>query len=106
MSPDPRDVSSKEAVTKAGRKARRLERQSEDCLVKLLNMVEGRWFLWDLLETCGVFESSFTGNNTTFFLEGQRNIGLVLVNAIHEVSPDAYSLMVKEAKDREEENNG
>lgn len=32
-----------------------------------------------LLERCHVFSSVFTGNSKTFFLEGERNIGLYLL---------------------------
>lgn len=32
-----------------------------------------------LLERCHVFDTTFTGNSKTFFLEGERNIGLHLL---------------------------
>ena len=58
----------------------------------------GRRFVWRLLSKAGIYRSSFTGNSTTFFQEGMRNIGLMIVHDIHEVCPDQYSVMVKEAK--------
>jgi hypothetical protein len=37
---------------------------------------DARAWLWDLMGFCGIARSSFTGNSTTFFNEGQRNVGL------------------------------
>lgn len=39
----------------------------------------GRMVLWDILEFCGVFRSSFTGNSKTYFNEGQRDVGLYIL---------------------------
>ena len=55
--------------------------------------------MWRLLERTGVFRTSFTGNSETFFREGQRNVGLMLMAQIHEVCPDQYALMLKEQND-------
>ncbi len=66
----------------------------------ILMTESGRRFYWNLLKKCGVFESSFTGNNTTFFNEGQRNIGLQLLNDLNEAYPDAYIKMLQESHKR------
>lgn len=59
----------------------------------------GRRFIWRLLEKCGVFHSSYTGDSGTFFKEGQRNVGLVHLALIHEACPEKYSLMLKEQRE-------
>ena len=51
-----------------------------------------------LLERTGVFRSSFTGNSETFFLEGQRNVGLMLMAQIHDACPEKYTAMLEEQK--------
>lgn len=73
------------------------DKEVED--VKLImSSREGRRFMWRMLEMCGVYRSSFTGNSETFFREGQRNIGLMLLADIHEHCPDGFTTMLKEQK--------
>lgn len=55
--------------------------------------------MWKLLAETGLYKTSFTGNSETFFREGARNVGLKLMAQIHELTPDAYGLMLKESKE-------
>lgn len=86
---------------KVGRKATldriQIRRDQEDAEF-ILSSLQGRRFYWKLMKKCGIFETSFTGNNTTFFNEGMRNIGLMLLNELNEVAPQAYLQMIQEAK--------
>lgn len=59
----------------------------------------GRRFMWRLLEQTGLYKTSFTGNSTTFFNEGQRNIGLWLISQVNENCLDEYTRMVKENRE-------
>jgi hypothetical protein len=79
------------------------ERELAD-MQHILGSPQGRRFLWRYLETCGIYRSSFTGSSETFYLEGQRNIGLKLLADITEASPESYMLMMKEQKQRENNN--
>jgi hypothetical protein len=65
----------------------------------LLFTKSGRRFMWRILSFCKVFETSFTGNSTTFFNEGMRNVGLMLLADITESSPESYLTMIKEARE-------
>lgn len=67
-------------------------------LLWVLSDRRGRRFIWRLLAKCGVFKSSFTGNSTTFFNEGQREIGLWATADIMEARPEAYVEMIQEEK--------
>jgi len=60
---------------------------------------EGREILLRLLEKAGVFRSTFRLNNEMAFLEGMRNMGIILMADIHELCPEKYHVMVKEAED-------
>jgi hypothetical protein len=71
-------------------------RQDKSDIAFILSHAEGRRFYWGLMKQCGIFKSSFTGNNTTFFNEGERNIGLKLLSDLNEIAPEAYVLMIKE----------
>lgn len=65
----------------------------------VMSSVEGRRFVWRLLEKAGVFRTSFTGNSTTFFNEGMRNMGLMVLGDVHEACADAYIVMMNESKE-------
>lgn len=73
-------------------------RQELNDIAHVLSTLTGRRFFWRLLQRCGVFKSSFTGNNTTFFNEGERNIGLILLTDLNEADPNAYMLMIQESR--------
>lgn len=75
-----------------------LAQQKKDDLAWLMDDPRGRRFMWDLLGRCGVFRTSFTGNSTTFFNEGQRNIGLSYLDEIHQDIPGKYLDMINEAQ--------
>lgn len=71
------------------------DRELEDVRI-ILNTTEGRRFYSRYLHICGLFKSSMTGNNTTFFQEGERNIGLKLFTDMNEAAPELYIEMLKE----------
>ena len=74
----------------------------KDQLSLILSSYEGRSFYWRLLSRCGIFRTSFTGDNTTFFNEGMRQVGLWALEELFSASPEAFLLMQKEAKDLED----
>jgi len=76
--------------------AKNLEAERMAGLGTLLATKQGRAWAWDLLGKCGVFRTSFTGNSATFFNEGKRDIGLMVMADITREFPDAYMAMTKE----------
>lgn len=46
----------------------------------LVAIPAGRLVVWSMLEKCHLFESTFTGNSGSNFMEGERNVGLRLLN--------------------------
>jgi hypothetical protein len=76
----------------------RREREIEK-LGQMLKDKDNRAFVWRILENCGVYHTSFTGNDsTTNFNEGKRQIGLMILEELSEVDPSAFSMMQREAK--------
>ena len=65
----------------------------------LLDSNQGRAFLWRLVSECGIYRAS--PNEYMERFEGQRDIGLWLLAEIHAVPGKWYSLMAKEAQDRD-----
>lgn len=72
-----------------------IHRLDQNSLNSILKNKEGRWFLMRLLDATGVNSSSFTGNSTTFFNEGKRQVGLELLARIQELGFDAVKLKQK-----------
>lgn len=71
----------------------------------VMSSVEGRRFVWRLLEKAGVFRTSFTGNSTTFFNEGMRNMGLMVLGDVHEACAAEYIVMMNESKEGQGSND-
>jgi len=65
-------------------------------LRQLLKTKWGRRLVWRVLEKAGIHRTSFTGNSTTFFNEGQRNIGLWLESEVTDADTNGYLQMIKE----------
>lgn len=103
---NPTDLNSQQ---REAREQARREKVAHDA--KLANMrwlmssEQGRRFMWDLLATAGVFRISFTGNSTTFFNEGMRNVGLLMQTLIMEACPELYLKMMLEAADERKASN-
>ena len=60
-----------------------IRQKDAEALSNLLKSEDGRWFLMRLLDSTGISASAFTGNSTTFYNEGRRDIGVQLNNRIH-----------------------
>lgn len=73
-------------------------RQEAEDLKWLMADKRGRRFMWAMLERTGIYRSSFTGNSETFFREGQRNVGLALMDRLMSICPERYAEMIKEQK--------
>lgn len=92
---DPRQVRRMSQEEKATRK------QELEDVKWILSTRQGRRHYWRMLRETHMFETSFTGNNTTFFNEGERNVGLKMMNDLMAAEPSAYLQMVREAQDEE-----
>ena len=99
ITPETFNAADPEAVGQKKRKADRSENARLNAFKAVMNTRDGRRTIWWLLEQCGVFRSSFTGTESTFFNEGQRNVGLILIADINAICPEQYLVMLTEAKE-------
>ena len=96
---DPTDIRGQERLAEADEAKAALRRRTEvGDFVWLMSDKRGRRFVWRLLDKAGVFRSTFTGNSETFFRERLRNMGLFVLSEVHELTPDAFTQMLKEQK--------
>lgn len=77
-------------VLEAKKRAKTAAKQEADDLKTVMSTVQGRRFVMALLDRTGLFRTSFTGNASTYFNEGRRDVGLRLLADINEQCPELY----------------
>ena len=99
------DVGDEEQVEKR-RSNHKTDRDQElENIRSVLATKSGREFFWRILSRSGLFKTSFTGDNTTFFKEGERNMGLWILKEIQVGSPGAFEKMQSEMNNKGEQND-
>ena len=86
---------------KARKLSAREQRELLTAVRALLTGEAGKLLVWWLLEQSHVFQNSFTGNSTTFFLEGERNVGLKLFALCMDADPEFMQKLVDFKRERE-----
>lgn len=96
------DAGEEGAVKKRKTKAQLAKERELEEFRQLMQTYGGRAFIWWLLELCGVYRTSFTNDNDlTNFNEGQRQVGLHIIERIVEAGClDEETRMKNEAKVR------
>jgi hypothetical protein len=56
----------------------------------------GQFWVRNLLESCMVHQTTFTGNSSTFYQEGMRAIGLGLMKQVANAHPEALATIAKD----------
>jgi hypothetical protein len=86
-----------EQVQKRQIESLRREKESREVLVTLLSSRAGRAWMYELLDACHIYRTSFRSDAMEMsFAEGERNIGLRLLSQITATAPDALLLMLSE----------
>ena len=68
-------------------------------LIFVLSTVNGRRLIWRYLCSCGIYkQSADVSGSWTYFNEGKRSVGNMMLADIMECMPDAYITMMKESK--------
>jgi hypothetical protein len=95
-----KNASDPKQVNAAGSKVKQRERAALDRIKTVMSTRDGRRYLWDLMDTCHVFESTFTSDPyRTAYSEGARLIGLKVLAQVNTLPAETYLLMVNEAKE-------
>lgn len=100
----------KDQVEKRDNRIDHAERKRIESFAFIMGTPEGRLFMNWLLGECGLMRISYSAkqpNETTFFNEGMRNVGIKIFSVIDQHFPKEWLAMREEAKKRDEEiNNG
>jgi len=96
------DASDRRDVKRLEKAARLAERQRHEVIQGIMSIAPGREWMLERLESCHVFASSYSGNALSMaFSEGERNVGLQLLNDIMSACPGRYVEMMQERNERD-----
>lgn len=99
MSDKTQNISNESTVAAIKEKSKSAAETFKEDIEWLMSNPRGRRIVWKYLERCHVFETSFTTNlSQTNFNEGERNIGLQILNDIMSHAEDKYIKMMNENK--------
>lgn len=96
MSDEAYDASDPEQVRPRRKKIQAASKDDDAALLAMMQNPAGRRSLWRIISRCGVYQTSMTGNSQTFFLEGQRNIGLWLMAECERVDRKTFVSLLNE----------
>ena len=95
------NAANRKDVRRLEKQARVDERARLEVTKGLMASVGGRQWIYERLAECHVFASSFSLNAyEAAFKEGERNVGLQLLNDVMQADPDGYVQMMREANVR------
>ncbi len=91
------DASDEDTVQERKVSQGRSDKKRKDALKKIMSDPSTRIWIRHLLETCHVTSTSLSENPyNTYFLEGERNIGLRVWSEIEDVAPREFAEMMLE----------
>jgi hypothetical protein len=73
-----------------------------DDVRRIVKTPEGLRFFRRLLDIGKVFQTTFTGNSNTYFLEGHRNLALKFLDDIAEAAPECIPELMKKQENEDE----
>ena len=84
-------------VDQPGQKPTEQELQDIADFKWLMGDSRGRRFMWRTMGSCRIFQGSIGPTDAiTNFNEGQRNVGLLLLSQVNDLTPELYAVMAAE----------
>lgn len=93
------DASNQEHVDKKAKKTEDQRKQELEDIKFILGSKPGKRFFKRLFADSKLFHTTFTGNSNGFFLEGQRNLGLMYFQDVVEAAPGMLSNLILEKEE-------
>lgn len=94
-----RNARDERQVERAKEAERQAAKKRKEDLMFVMGDPKGRRVVWDQLAFAGVFNLGWDPSAKIHFNAGMRNVGLRLFQELHQVCPDLYLLMAKEAEE-------
>lgn len=95
---DPFDIGGQQDRDNNRRHLDVIRRKEDDALWEwMMSGSQGRKFIWRLLQSCGIGESSFNTNGSLMsFAEGRKSVGYGIEKQLKTVAPKGYLTMLEE----------
>jgi hypothetical protein len=98
----PYDAGSRKDVRVMEKQAKLEEQQRREVVSGIMSVAPGRKWMCELLEHCHIFSTSFSDAAIRMaFMEGQREVGLLLLTDIMAACPNEYITMMGERNARQ-----
>jgi hypothetical protein len=95
------NAANRKDIRQAEKEAKLADQQRREFMSGIMSTMPGRRWLHEKLVDCHIFSTSFNRDQLAMaFAEGQRDIGLKLLNDIMASCPDEYILMMREYNER------
>lgn len=94
-----RNLANEEEVKEFHKKQDDLSKQQTEDVKFLLQSVQGRRFLWRLLDHCSVFSSIYHASALIHHNSGRQDVGHFVMGEIVKADDMAFIQMMKEAKE-------
>lgn len=102
---DDLDYSDEEQVAKGKKKFQIRRQQEQEDIRQVLSTPAGQALIWRIMDQSKMLAPNmFTGNSTTFYNLGSRDLGLWLYNEIMEAAPNAMLKMMQNQLKKDEDN--
>lgn len=98
MADGQRNAADKRQVEAAARSAKDERRLERDDSRAVLATVQGRRFVWRLLESAGVFKSVMAPDGVIQYQAGRQDFGHELMALVERADPEALFTMMREAQ--------
>lgn len=95
------DAADPEAVSERKAASGRRRKNDDIIIAQIMEARSGRDWVWRFLERCHIFAPSFNPNSpeVTAYREGERNVGLSLLQDVLRAAPDQWVVMTREHAD-------
>ena len=96
------DLSDRKSVRWREKQAKLAELVRREVICGIMSVPNGRQWVYDLLAGCHIWAQSFSRDPLiTAFNEGERNVGIKLLNDIMQFCPEDYIQALREANGRQ-----
>lgn len=93
----PTQLDDPQTLKERGKALKRNEQERQKMIQALMGLKQGRRYVWEILEMCHVFRTSFATNALVMSMnEGERNIGLWIYADLTAYAQQEYLLMLSE----------
>lgn len=92
------DPADQKQVQDRARQIKDRQRESDEAIKAFMSHKGGRAWMWEHLSACGLYRMSARAGDAhmTYFLEGERNVGLRLLAQLQRACREHYTTMTEE----------